>query len=104
MKWNKVGATIGSVDLATHQATVTEVRTDAIHLLVKRGRHGELNLAQLVRTPAPPKSRETARERRRAPERRSREKQARRAQPKPPAAPPSSAWTYLIESVAREQR
>ena len=47
--WNKLSASIGQVDLATHQATVTEVRSDGLHVFVRRERNGQLSLASLMR-------------------------------------------------------
>jgi hypothetical protein len=44
-----VSASIGLVDLAAHQATVTEVRSDGLHLFVRRERNGQLSLASLMR-------------------------------------------------------
>ena len=47
--WNKLSASIGQVDLATHQATVTEVHSDGLHLFVRREHNGQLSLASLMR-------------------------------------------------------
>src|SRR4029077_9465596 len=52
--WNKLSASIGQVDLATRQATVSEVRADGLHLLVRRERNGQLSLASLLRESASP--------------------------------------------------
>ncbi|MBF6559616.1 MAG: DUF748 domain-containing protein [Candidatus Binataceae bacterium] len=52
--WKTIAATIGQVDLASHQATVTELRTDSIHLSVLRDRKGALSLASLIRKPGEP--------------------------------------------------
>src|ERR1700730_10456679 len=52
--WNKLSASIGQVDLATHQATLSEVRADGLHLLVRRERNGQLSLASLMREAASP--------------------------------------------------
>jgi len=58
--WNKLSASIGQVDLATHQATVTEVRSDGLHLFVRRERNGQLSLASLMRGGASPQATPTA--------------------------------------------
>ena len=54
--WNKLSASIGQVDLATHQATVTEVRSDGLHVFVRRERNGQLSLASLMRRAASPEA------------------------------------------------
>ena len=54
--WNKLSASIGQVDLATRQATVTEVRSDGLHLFVRRERNGQLSLAALMRGAASPEA------------------------------------------------
>ena len=58
--WNKLSASIGQVDLATHQATVTEVRSDGLHVFVRRERNGQLSLASLMRGGASPEATPTA--------------------------------------------
>ncbi len=52
--WNRLSASIGQVDLATRQATVTEVRSDGLHVFVRRERNGQLSLASLMRGGAAP--------------------------------------------------
>ena len=52
--WNKLSVSIGQVDLATRQATVTEVRSDGLHVFVRRERNGQLSLASLMRGGASP--------------------------------------------------
>ena len=58
--WNKLSASIGQVDLATHQATVSEVRSDGLHVFVRRERNGQLSLASLMRGGASPQATPTA--------------------------------------------
>ena len=58
--WNKLSASIGQVDLASHQATVTEVRSDGLHVFVRRERNGQLSLASLMRGGASPEATPTA--------------------------------------------
>src|ERR1019366_8636410 len=79
-----------------------EVRSDGIHLFVRRERGGKLSLAALMRgAPAPPPliKRASMRETRRMP------RKTGRAARKPvqAAAPPSQSWQYQIASVAMEQ-
>ena len=49
--WKQIKASIGQVDLASHQAEVKEVRADGLHVFVRRGKNGELSLESLVRKP-----------------------------------------------------
>jgi hypothetical protein len=116
VQWSQFGATIAQVDLATHQATVSEVHGNGIHLIVQRGRDGKLNLLSLLRSQteaAPekpangPKRRRTARarvtvtrERHAAP--RSPRNLARRAAPATPAVPSTPAgpqWQYRVALI-----
>ena len=52
IQWKSFTIAIGQVDLVSHQAIVNEVRADGINLFVRRGRHGELSLASLIRISA----------------------------------------------------
>ena len=102
VQWKSLSVAIGQFDLAARQATVSEVRTDGMHLFVRRERGGKLSLASLMRgAPAPPprSGRTSVRETRRMP------RETRRAarQPAQAAAPPSQSWQYQIASVAMEQ-
>jgi len=109
VQWKSLSVSIGQFDLAAHQAAVTEVRSDGMHLFVRRERGGKLSLAALMRggpsppAQAPPRSkRASMRETRRMP------RATRRAARKPvqaaaPPAPPSQNWQYQIASVAMEQ-
>ncbi len=102
VQWKSLSASIGQFDLAAHQATVTEVRSDGMHLFVRRERGGKLSLSSLMRGgPAPPprSKRATARETRRMP----RETGRMPRKPVQAAAPPSQSWQYQIASVAMEQ-
>ena len=118
--WNKLSASIGQVDLATHQATVSEVHADGMHLLVRRERNGQLSLASLMREAASPEpkpadtqlarpgassrvhTRPSARERRAASAARKRRAAARAPAP-PPPTPPSESWRYRVASVVIEE-
>ena len=55
-QWKTFGVDVGQVDLATHSAKVTQVRAQELHLFVKRGRKGDLNLLSLARTSTPTSS------------------------------------------------
>ena len=129
--WNKLSVSIGQVNLATRQATVTEVRSDGLHVFVRRERNGQLSLASLMRggaspaaTPAaavaPRRGRAAARRhekkpatreervaaaRARAPRARAPERGARVAAARRSAAPapPSNEWRYQVASVALEK-
>ena len=57
--WNKLSASIGQVDLATRQATVSEVRSDGLHLFVRREHNGQLSLASLMRGAETPQAQPT---------------------------------------------
>jgi uncharacterized protein involved in outer membrane biogenesis len=118
--WNKLSASIGQVDLATRQATVSEVRADGLHLSVRRERNGQLSLASLMREAASPEpkpadsqnaragttsrlhARPSARERRAASAARRRTA-AVRVPATPPPAPASESWRYRVASVVIEK-
>jgi hypothetical protein len=102
VQWKSLSVAIGQFDLAARQATVSEVRSDGMHVFVRRERGGKLSLASLMRgAPAPPprSKRASMRETRRMP------RETRRAAGKPAqvAAPPSQSWQYQVASVAMEQ-
>jgi len=102
VQWKSLSVAIGQFDLAARQATVSEVRSDAMHLFVRRERGGKLSLAALMRgapAPPPPNKRTSMRETRRMP------REARRAARKlvQAAPPPSQSWQYQVASVAMEQ-
>ena len=131
--WNKLSASIGLVDLATHQATVTEVRSDGLHLFVRRERNGQLSLASLMRQTGAPEAKPTVaahervrsasrRRERRPPERRASEERTRERErrvtaaerrrrvsktaaraPAPVATPAPGSWRYQVASVAIEK-
>jgi uncharacterized protein involved in outer membrane biogenesis len=118
--WNKLSASIGQVDLATRQATVSEVRADGLHLLVRRERNGQLSLASLMREAASPEPKPAdtqpvrpgassrlhaeppVRSRHSASAARKRRAAARAPAP-PPPTPPSESWRYRVASVAIEK-
>ena len=102
VQWKSLSVAIGQFDLAAHQAAVAEVRSDGMHLFVRRERNGKLSLASLMRGGAAPPARTrraSARETRRVP------RETRRAARRPaqPAAPPAPSWQYQVASVAMEQ-
>ncbi|MGB8414621.1 MAG: DUF748 domain-containing protein [Candidatus Binatus sp.] len=102
VQWKSLSVAIGQFDLAARQATVSEVRSDGMHVFVRRERGGKLSLASLMRgAPAPPprNKRTSMRETRRM------AREIRRAARKPvqAAPPPSQSWQYQIASVAMEQ-
>ncbi|MGH7779678.1 MAG: DUF748 domain-containing protein [Candidatus Binataceae bacterium] len=112
VQWNKLNVAIGQVDLASRQATVNEIRGDAIRVSVRREHDGKLSLLALMATPAPPprRRRETVAERRAreraereqaARERAERERQSRKKeQAKTPETKP---WQFRIASIALEK-
>ena len=91
--WKNFSVAIGQFDLASRNATVTEVKGDGMHLFVRRDRDGKLSLESLMRGAAAPEApparsaRSNVRESRRMP------RERRRAERKPvaPAAPPPPA-------------
>jgi len=122
--WNKLSASIGQIDLATRQATVTEVHSDGLHVFVRRERNGQLSLASLMRgaaspeaTPAaavsPQRARAAARRHEKKPATREeraaaatvRERRRRSSRAVPPSAPapPSNEWRYQVASIALEK-
>ena len=85
-----LAVSIGQVDLATKQATVSEARTDGLNLLVRRGHHGRLNLLSFLRgsQTLPPKG---------TPSARTKDPEQGGA-----AGTPSPPWRYRIESIVLE--
>ncbi|HVN64856.1 MAG TPA: DUF748 domain-containing protein, partial [Candidatus Binataceae bacterium] len=101
--WKSVSVTLASMDLATRNADVKEVRTDGVHLFVQRGSHGEINLASLVRAenaPATDNSKHDSKPR--SPRREHRKRVAETHVAQSPAVGPPS-WRFLIESIAIEK-
>ena len=105
IQWKNLSVSIGQFDLASRQATVTEVKGDGMHLFVRRARDGKLSLASLMRgaaaPPAPlPGKRAHVRGTRRM------QRQARRAPCKPvqpPTTAPSQNFQFRVASVAMDQ-
>jgi hypothetical protein len=113
--WNKLSASIGQVDLATRQATVTEVRSDGLHLFVRRERDGQLSFASLMRGAASPEAKPTPAPRRtrvssRRPEKTTAKPPAKTTadkQPvekKPAEKNPPTAHERRLASTARRRR
>ena len=112
--WNKLSASIGQVDLATRQATVTEVRSDGLHLFVRRERNGQLSVASLMRgaaspepTPAavvvaPQRGRAAARRHEKKPA--TREERAAVAPERERRAAPTARERHAAERMERERR
>jgi len=105
--WKNFSVAIGQFDLASRNATVTEVKSDGMHLFVRRGRDGKLSLESLMRSNEPPPGPEhvverpakrMARERRR-PER----KPVKPAAPTPPTPPTSPGFQFQVASVSLDQ-
>src|SRR5271163_3493534 len=105
VQWKNFSVTVGQFDLASHHATVTEVKSDAMHLFVRRERDGKISLEALMRSSAPPPSprpeRTAARERRRMP-RETRREERRHVQPAAPPAPAAPGFQFEVASVALE--
>ncbi len=113
LQWSKFGATIAQADLAGHQATVSEVHGDGIHLFVRRERNGKLSLLSLLRNQAEPaaENRKSAPQRRRGGQSRvtvtrghrrapRTEHDVRgRAAPPAPSGPAAPEWQYRIASI-----
>lgn len=88
IQWKTFALALAQFDLASHQAVVNEVHADGVNLFVRRGRHGEISLASLIRssTSAPKKA-----------------PRAKDVKPPPSAESPKSApWTYKVSSIAFE--
>ena len=115
VRMGRLSAAIGDFDLAARHATVTEIRSEGMRLLVRRGRHGELSLAALIRTQPPPSAKaathaaEVPAASPRPAHRASRRHPAARAPERPAAAAPTAIaagapapahdWQYLLKSL-----
>jgi len=102
--WKNFSVAIGQFDLASRQATVTEVKSDGMHLFVRRGRDGKLSLESLMRSNEPPPSAEraSARATRRTPRERRRTER-KPVPPAAPAAPASPGFQFQVASVSLDQ-
>jgi hypothetical protein len=103
--WKNFSVAIGQFDLASRNATVTEVKSDGMHLFVRRARDGKLSLESLMRgSAAPPENnkRESTRETRRTPRERRRAER-KPVQPAAPLAPPAPSFQFQVASVALDQ-
>src|SRR5271168_1054587 len=107
VQWKNFSVAVGQFDLASRQATVTEVKADGMHLFVRRERDGKLSLESLMRSATPPAEaspageRKTARATRRAPRERRRVER-KRAEPAAPPPPTSPGFQFQVASVAME--
>src|SRR5579862_9239917 len=105
VQWKNFSVAIGQFDLASRQATVTEVKADGMHLYVRRERDGKLSLESLMRgTEAPAPAEHVAT---RQPRRTSRERRRVARKPVEPAAPPatpaSPSFQFQVASVSLDQ-
>ncbi len=107
VQWKNFSVAIGQFDLASRQATVTEVKADGMHLYVRRERDGKLSLESLMRgsEPAPHAERVAARQPRRTPRERHRaeRKPAAPASPAAPTTPASPSFQFQVASVSLDQ-
>jgi len=108
VQWKNFSVAVGQFDLASRQATVTEVKSDGMHLFVRRERDGKLSLESLMRGATPPPAeasprgeRKVARETRRAPRERRRVER-KRVEPAAPPPPTSPSFQFQVASVAME--
>jgi hypothetical protein len=112
--WKSFSVAIGQFDLASRNATVTEVKSDGMHLFVRRDRDGKLSLESLMRGNEPPPQAERVatirphrmpRESRRPERRRVERKRAERQPNTPAAAPPptSPGLQFQVASVSLDQ-
>src|SRR5580693_9729461 len=108
VQWKNFSVAVGQFDLASRQATVTEVKSDGMHLFVRRERDGKLSLESLMRGATPPPAeasprgeRKVARETRRAPRERRRVER-KRVEPAAPPPPTSPGFQFQVASVAME--
>ncbi len=104
VQWKNFSVAIGQFDLASRQATVTEVKADGMHLYVRRERDGKISLESLMRgNEAPPP---TERVRERPPRRMPRERRRAERKPVPPASPPTPAspgFQFQVASISLDQ-
>jgi uncharacterized protein involved in outer membrane biogenesis len=95
VQWKTFGLAIAQVDLASHQAIVSDVHADGINLLVRRGKHGELNFASLLQSAPPP----TPEERRATRAAARAAKLAKSRKPAPPKEAPGPSWKYQVALI-----
>ena len=97
VQWESLSVAIGQFDLAAHQATVSEVRSNGMHLFAspRARREIESRLAQLAL-----RRQVEARDRARNEANAARGTQRMPRKPGQAAAPPCGAWQYQIASVA----
>ncbi|MHB8381645.1 MAG: DUF748 domain-containing protein [Candidatus Binataceae bacterium] len=111
LEWNKFSVAIGQIDLASRQATVNEIRTDGIHVFVRRERDGKLSLLELMAKPPPPpraphETPAQRRDRQRLAQQRERERVERerhRREPVQAKTPSAKPWQFRIASIAIEK-
>ena len=98
--WKHFAVALGQFDLASKQATVKEVSSDGLKVLVTRERNGQVSLQSLMRK-APPPPRETREQRLERRRRERRQRELARKAPKP-AQPAESPWKFDVQSIAFE--
>ena len=107
MQWKNFSVAIGQFDLASRQATVTEVKADGMHLYVRRGRDGKLSLESLMRgneaPPPPPQRACVARASRGECRASAGERERKPVQPAAPPAPASPSFQFQVASVSLDQ-
>jgi hypothetical protein len=106
VQWNRFSVEVAQADSAAHRATVSQVQSDGLRLMVKRSSKGELNLLDLAKNSAQPGA--SGHPEAIAPARVSRPRRARHPShpaPAPPPSPPgaSSGWQYEVQAVALEK-
>ncbi|MDB5107323.1 MAG: hypothetical protein JWM69_264 [Candidatus Binatus sp.] len=113
IQWKRINANVEQVDLATHQANVSEVLVDGMRVNLQRERDGKISLLALLRT-SPQNANEHANQPVREPasNRKTRRRTIGKATPKmrrqkeapviaaAPASPPADAWKYQVASIA----
>ncbi len=101
--WTKLAVSIAKADLSSHSATISEVRSNAIRVLVRRERDGKLNLVSMLAQPAPTSASRSSEQARRhhgrAPPRRIARKSGGEA---PHASAPAAQkpWQFTIARIA----
>ncbi len=102
--WKNFSVAIGQFDLASRNATVTEVKGDGMHLFVRRGRDGKLSLESLMRgNEAPPHAERVATRSQRRMPRERRRAERKPVTPAPAQTPASPSFQFQVASVSLNQ-
>ena len=104
IQWKTFGIAIAQVDLASHQAVVSDVHSDGINLFVRRGPGGELSLQSLIRSAPPPtpEERRAARAAAKAAKPAKSVKSTKAAKSPAPKEPVGPTWKYKVASIGLE--